>query len=321
MKRHFLKGKIRVFKSFARWVTFYGQCFERYTLKNYVFANHTFLCIYHLFFFFFFLFFSHKNWHVWNRENVEKVLVDERKHREKEEQERIRREFVASERRRNVLRAKKAGGSAAGNNEPSANSASIASSGAPSDIVADSRDAYDDNDNDGADGIGATPRTMGGFHVRDVLDFPPPTTTRNAEYEAESKAKRDKFEKEFLKRYMAEDHVPTPWYAKPTSTIDELVAKADDDARANDANNDNDDDDDDDDDDATEFEDDGTTTAGAVRDARDALKAKARAIVKKQRTSEELAAIERRKRTEVRPLLRFSDMIARSHFCVSSIGT
>jgi hypothetical protein len=69
--------------------------------------------------------------HVWNRDNVEKVLVDERKHREKQEKERHRQEQIASERRRNLLRARKAGDAAPAKTD------GIAMNGAASDVLDD----------------------------------------------------------------------------------------------------------------------------------------------------------------------------------------
>jgi hypothetical protein len=112
--------------------------------------------------------------------------------------------------------------------------------------------------------------------VREALDFPPPTVAKNAEYEAEMKAKRDKFEKEYLKRYMAEDHVATPWYAAATSAIDAVIATKDDDeeqAAASEATD-------------SGLDDDGTTKAGEAREARAKLRAKAESELKKKRSHE-----------------------------------
>jgi len=207
----------------------------------------------------------HKDWHVWNRENVEKVLVDERKHREKQEKERHRQEQIASERRRNLLRARKSGAG-----EPSKTDG-VAMNSAPSDVLDDEE----------------LP-SLGGFQVREAMDFPPPTVTKNAEYESEMKAKRDKFEKEYLKRYMAEDHVAMPWYAAATSTIDAVIAAKDDDeekAVASEATD-------------SGLDDDGTTKAGEAREARAKLRAKAESEMKKKRSHEEEVALKRRKQTQ-----------------------
>lgn len=50
---------------------------------------------------------QHKSWNVWNRDNIEKVLRDEREHKEKEGEEHRRRGEVESESRTQLLRKRK----------------------------------------------------------------------------------------------------------------------------------------------------------------------------------------------------------------------
>ena len=56
----------------------------------------------------------HKSWNVWNRDNVEKVLRDERLHREEESKKRQRTDEVESESRTQLLRAKRAAAAESG---------------------------------------------------------------------------------------------------------------------------------------------------------------------------------------------------------------
>ena len=51
---------------------------------------------------------KHKSWNVWNRDNIEKVLRDERLNREEEQKKRKRVDETESESRTQVLRAKRA---------------------------------------------------------------------------------------------------------------------------------------------------------------------------------------------------------------------
>ena len=55
---------------------------------------------------------QHKSWNVWNRDNIEKVLKDERELAEKEEKKRAQLMSVESERRTEVLRARRRKGEA-----------------------------------------------------------------------------------------------------------------------------------------------------------------------------------------------------------------
>jgi hypothetical protein len=50
---------------------------------------------------------QHKSWNVWNRDNIEKVLKDERELAEKEEKKRAQLMSVESERRTEMLRARR----------------------------------------------------------------------------------------------------------------------------------------------------------------------------------------------------------------------
>ncbi|KAI9025161.1 hypothetical protein CLU79DRAFT_744350 [Phycomyces nitens] len=136
----------------------------------------------------------HKSWHVYNRDNIEKVRKDEAKAKLEESAKQERVQLAESEARLNLLRKRaeeRLGGTASGSN----NSSSSSSSSSSSALVASSQ------------------ALITGQSIEDILKAAP-ANNQNEEYVAEQKAKDDKWERQitmYLDKGVKED---TPWYSK-----------------------------------------------------------------------------------------------------------
>ncbi|KAL0085774.1 hypothetical protein J3Q64DRAFT_1740427 [Phycomyces blakesleeanus] len=127
----------------------------------------------------------HKSWHVYNRENIEKVRKDEAKAKLEESSKQERVQLAESEARLNLLRQraeKRLEESGISNNALSTTSQTL----------------------------------ITGQSIEDILKAAP-ATSQNEEYVAEQKAKDDKWERQitmYLDKGVAEE---TPWYSEKKS--------------------------------------------------------------------------------------------------------
>lgn len=162
-------------------------------------------------------------------------MVDERKHREKLELEKLRMEHVESEKRRTLLRAKRAELSGKGlfcNRTfffclkakfraltgcfavPLPLAAPPVQEIEPSESVVRVSGASDLQT-----AVAVSSAAVSTISARAAMTIPPPVDTGNDEYAVEKQRERDKFEKQYLKRYLKDDKEATPWYLS-SSAVD-----------------------------------------------------------------------------------------------------
>eukprot|EP00696_Hemimastix_kukwesjijk_P013670 gnl/Hemi2/27117_TR9107_c0_g1_i2.p1 gnl/Hemi2/27117_TR9107_c0_g1~~gnl/Hemi2/27117_TR9107_c0_g1_i2.p1 ORF type:complete len:260 (+),score=51.96 gnl/Hemi2/27117_TR9107_c0_g1_i2:113-892(+) len=143
----------------------------------------------------------HKSWNVYNRDNVEKVKADERKHAEQEDKKRRRSELAEQEARVTAMRAKvpRLGDTASSSGGKLTLPASSSSRG-------------------GGQVVASRPASRGHINFFEELEAGGTGLTtggKNPEYEAEKKVEQEKWDRQittYLGQSAAETQKVKPWY-------------------------------------------------------------------------------------------------------------